>query len=58
MAASPGDSVTILVPLVDRDCGDLINILGVVHNRDEKELYTLATRTGVLKCKYSRNQFD
>ena len=40
MAASPGDNVTITVPLVDRGRGDLRNILGVVHNRDEKYIYS------------------
>ena len=58
VAGSPGDNVTIAIPLVDRGRADPRNILGIIRDRDERELYTIATRAGVLKCKYSRNQFD
>ena len=54
----PGDNVTIPVPLVDRGRSDPRNILGVVRDRNENDMYTIAVRAGVLKGKYSRNQFD
>lgn len=53
-----GDNVTIPIPLVDRGRGDPRNIMGVIIERDENDLYRIAVRAGVLSEKYSRNQFD
>jgi hypothetical protein len=53
-----GDNVTIPIPLVDRGRGDPRNILGVIVDRDENDLYRISVRAGVLHGKYSRNQFD
>ena len=53
-----GDNVTVPVPLVDRGRGDPKNILGIVQQRDENDMYIIADRGGILKGKYSRNQFD
>ena len=58
VAANPGDNVTVPIPLVDCGGGDPRNILGIVLNRDKNDLYKIAVRHGVLKGKYSRNQFD
>ena len=55
--ASEGDNVAIPIPLVDRGRGDPRNLLGVVVNRDENMMYSIATSNGTLKGKYSRNQF-
>ena len=57
-AANPGDNVTLPIPLVDRGRGDPRNIIGVVLDRDENDMYRIAVRHGVLKGKYSRNQFN
>jgi hypothetical protein len=54
----PDDNVTVPVPLVDRGRGDPRNIIGVILERDESDLYRIAVRAGVLQGKYSRNQFD
>ena len=56
--ANPGDNVRVPIPLVDRGRGDPRNILGIVLDRDESDLYTIAVRHGVLQGKYARNQFD
>ena len=56
--ASPGDNVTVPIPLIDRRRGDPRNILGVVLAKDEKDLYRIGVRHGVLQGKYARNQFD
>ena len=56
--AEIGDNVAIPIPHVDRGKGDPKNILGVVIDRDERLMYTVATKSGVLKGKYSRNQFN
>jgi hypothetical protein len=56
--AEVGDNVAVPVPLVDRGRGDPRNILGVVVNRDEHDLYSIAVKAGILSTKYTRNQFD
>ena len=56
--ANPGDNVTVPVPLVDRGRGDPRNLLGIVLDRDENDTYRIAVRSGNLKGRYSRNQFD
>ena len=53
-----GNTVTIPVPLVDRGRGDPRNIMGVIVDRDEMDLYRIAVKAGILQGKYSRNQFD
>jgi hypothetical protein len=58
VAGEVSDNVAIPIPLVDRGRGDPRNILGVILDRDENDLYKIAVRAGVLNCKYSRNQFD
>jgi len=55
---NPGYNVTIPIPLVDRGRGDPRNIMGVIVERDNNDLYVISVRAGILKEKYSRNQFD
>ena len=56
VAGNPLDNVTIPIPLRGR--GDPRNIMGVILDRDDNDMYRIAVRAGVLKGKYSRNQFD
>ena len=58
VAGDPGDNVTIPIPLVDRGKGDPRNIMGIILDRDERELYRIAVRSGILKGCFARNQFD
>ena len=58
VAGNPGDNVTVPIPMVDRGHGDPRNIMGVIVDRDENDMYHIAVRAGFLKGKYSRNQFD
>ena len=58
VADEPGDNVTVPVLLVDRGRSDPRNLFGLIRNRDENDMYTVAVRGGILKGKYSRNQFD
>ena len=53
-----GDNVAVPIPLVDRGRGDPRNILGIVMDHDENDLYTICVKAGVLKNKFTRNQFD
>ena len=53
-----GDNVAIPIPMVDRGRGDPRNILGVILDRDELNMYTIAVKSGIISSKYSRNQFD
>ena len=53
-----GENVTIPVPLVDRGRGNSRNIMGVILDRDENDLYRISVKGGILNGKYSRNQFD
>ena len=46
------------IPLVDRGKGDPRNLIGVILDRDENDLYRIAVSSGVLKGHFSRNQFD
>lgn len=57
-AGDIGDNVTIPIPMFDRGRGDPRNIIGIIVDRDENDMYRIAVRAGVLKGKYSRNQFD
>ena len=58
VAGNPGDNVIIPIPLVDRGRGDPRNIMGVVLERNENDMYRIAVRAGILKGSYSQNQFD
>ena len=51
------DNIAIPIPMVDRGRGDPRNILGIVLDKDEHDLYTIAVKAGVLKNKYTRNEF-
>jgi hypothetical protein len=53
-----GDNVAIPIPMVDRGRGDPRNILGVILDCDEQNMYTIAVKSGVIGSKYARNQFD
>ncbi|XP_037789462.1 uncharacterized protein LOC119584916 [Penaeus monodon] len=57
-ASEPLDNAAVPIPLVDRGRGDPRNILGVVLDRDQNDMYTIGVKAGVLKAKLSRNQFD
>ena len=56
--AEVGDNVAIPIPMVDKGRGDPRNILGVVLDRNEHDMYKVAVKAGILSTKYSRNQFD
>jgi hypothetical protein len=58
VAGDIGYNVAIPIPLVDRGRGDPRNILGLILDRHENDLYRIAVRAGVLSGKYSLNQFD
>ena len=58
VAGNPGDNVIIPIPLVNRGRGDPRNIMGVILDRNENDMYRIAVRAGILKGSYSRNQFD
>ena len=47
-AGDPGDNVTVPVPLVDRGRGDTRNIMGVIVDRNENDMYCIAVKTGIL----------
>ena len=55
-AGEAGDNVAVPIPVVDR--GDPRNILGVIVDRDEHDMYRIAVKAGNLSTKYSSNQFD
>ena len=56
-AGNIGDNVALPVPIVDRGRGDPRNILGVIIDKNENDLYTIATRHGILSIKYTRADF-
>jgi len=51
VAGNPLDNVRIPIPLVDRGRGDPRNIMGVILDRDDNDMYRIAVRAGVLKPK-------
>ena len=53
-----GDNVAIPIPMVDRGRGNQRNILGVILDCDEQNMYTIAVKSGIISSKYARNQFD
>ena len=56
--AQIGDNVTLPIPEVDKAKGSLRNIMAVVLNVNNDNLYQLGTKEGILQCLYSRSQFD
>jgi len=58
VAGNLGNNITMPISLVDRGLGDPRNIMGVIIDRDNNDLYRIAVRGGVLAGKYARNQFD
>jgi len=58
VAGKVADNVAVPIPLVNRGRGDPRNILGIVLDRNENDLYAICVKGGILKRKYSRNQFD
>ena len=48
-AGMPGDNVAIPIPLVDRGRGDPRNILGVIVDRDQNDMYKVSVKSGILK---------
>ena len=55
---SLGDNVAVPISKFDRSFGDLPNVIGVVLSIHEKELYTIGTKSGKIKGKLSRSQFE
>ena len=53
-----GSNVTVPNPSVDRGHADPRNIIEVVTECSDNELYTIAVKGGILDQKYSRNQFN
>ena len=51
------DNVAAHFPMVVSGRGDPRNILGVVVDLDEHEMYRIAAKSGILSTKYCRNQF-
>ena len=59
VAGNPGDNVIIPIRLADRGKGDPCNIMGgVIVDWNQNDLYSIAVHAGLLKGRYSRNQFD
>ena len=56
-AGEIGDNVAVPIPMVDKGRGDPRNILGVILDRNENDLYRIAVKEGVLKTKYTRTEF-
>lgn len=52
-----GSTVRICIPELDRNKGDLNNLLAVVMIVNDKELYRLGCKSGILQGLYSKNQF-
>lgn len=52
--AEIGDNITIPIPDVDKAKGELRNIIGVVHEKNNTGLYKIATKHGVLNKLYCR----
>ncbi|XP_063594380.1 KRAB-A domain-containing protein 2-like [Penaeus indicus] len=50
-AVEPLDNAAVPIPLVDKGRGDPKNILGVVLERDQNDMYTIGVNAGVLKAK-------
>ena len=48
----PGDNVAVPLPLVDRGRGDPRNILGVILDCNENNMYPICFKSGILESKY------
>ena len=57
-AGEAGDNVAVLISMVDRGRGDPRNILGVIVDWDEHNMYRIAVKAEILSIKYFKNQFD
>ncbi|XP_076040906.1 uncharacterized protein LOC143025317 [Oratosquilla oratoria] len=57
-AGEAGNNVPVPIPMVDRGRGDPRNIVGVIVDRYENDLYRIAMKAEIWTTKYSRNQFD
>ena len=57
-AGQVGNNVAVPIPIVYRGRGDPRNLLGVIVDLDENNMYTINVKAGILKGKFSRNQFD
>ena len=55
--AKVGDTLTISIPLVDIGRGDSRNLLGKIVSHEDKDLFKIAVRYGILNGHYSRAQF-
>ena len=51
-----GDNVNIPIPSVDRGRTDPRNLIGIVTDISNNDMYTIAVKSGILNSKYSRNQ--
>jgi hypothetical protein len=51
-----GDNVAVPIPSVDRGCGDLRNILGVILAVENGQ-YTIGCPSGILKGSYCKLSF-
>ena len=49
--------MTVPIPLADRGRADPRNIIGIVTECSDNELYSIGVKGGLLDRKYSRNQF-
>ncbi|XP_068200665.1 uncharacterized protein [Palaemon carinicauda] len=52
-----GDNVAVPVTHVDRRRGDPRNLLGIIMDRNEKDLYTIGVKAGRLKTEFTRIEF-
>ena len=53
-----GSNVTVPIPSIDRGRADPRNIIGVVTECSDNELYTIAVKGGLLDRKYFSNKFE
>ena len=53
-----GDNVAVPIRLVDRGRGDQWNILGLIIDRDENDMYAICMKARILKGKFISNEFD
>ncbi|XP_041369548.1 SCAN domain-containing protein 3-like [Gigantopelta aegis] len=52
-STSQRDNVAVPIPLVDRGRGDPRNILGIIIDRDENDMYAICVKAGILKGKFT-----
>ena len=56
--AAVNDSVRVPILLVDRAKTEHRNLLGFITDIDDKGLFSIMTRNGLLNSKFCRNQFE